>query len=314
MIELVKTAIPHAFESDEYRQRRKELDARFREAHDKIFADVQKEAEEKSIAVMRNPAGFALAPIREGEIISPEDFAKWPEKEQEATRETIESLQEKLHAALTELPAFERQVRDELRELGQSTTVSAVGHLIDDLRARYDDLPEIQAYLDQVRKDLVEHAQEFLRSGNAPDTPKDEDAPELGQRDHNGFFARYIVNLLVDHGKSKGAPVVYEDLPNLQGLIGRIEHMAHFGMLSTNFTLIQPGALHRANGGYLILDAEKVLMAPFSWDALKRALKSHEVRIESPERIMSVATTITLEPEPMPLDLKVVLLGDRLTY
>ncbi len=130
----------------------------------------------------------------------------------------------------------------------------------------------------------------------------------------DGFLKRYAVNLLVDNGRRTGAPVVYEDLPNLQSLIGRIEHMARFGTLSTDFTLIQPGALHRANGGYLILDAQKVLMAPFAWEELKRALRSHQVRIESPERIMSVATTITLEPEPVPLDLKVVLLGDRMIY
>jgi lon-related putative ATP-dependent protease len=320
LVELAQAAIPRAFEGEEYRTRRRELDARFRAAHDRIFEDVQKEATEKSIAIVRTPGGIALAPIRDSQIVSPEDFAKWPEEEQEKTRAVIEDIQEKLHAAMAELPAFERKVREDLRELSQSITISAVGHLIDDLHRRYDDLPEVQDYLDQVRRDLVEHAGEFMRGGGPAEPAEGEDGEESGSgpdgaSDPRGaFFQRYAVNLLVDNSRSQGAPVIYEDLPNLQNLIGRIEHVARFGTLSTNFTLIQPGALHRANGGYLILDAVKVLTAPFSWETLKRALTSREVRIESPERIMSVATTITLEPEPMPLDLKVVLLGDRRTY
>jgi lon-related putative ATP-dependent protease len=320
LVELAQAAIPRAFEGEEYRTRRRELDARFRAAHDRIFEDVQKEATEKSIAIIRTPGGIALAPIRDGQIVGPEDFAKWPEEEQEQTRAVIEDLQEKLHAAMTELPAFERKVREDLRELSQSITISAIGHIIEDLRRRYDDLPEVQDYLDQVRHDLVEHAGEFMRGGGPAESAEGEDGEESGSGPDGasdpraGFFQRYAVNLLADNSRSQGAPVIYEDLPNLQNLIGRIEHVARFGTLSTNFTLIQPGALHRANGGYLILDAVKVLMAPFSWETLKRALTSREVRIESPERIMSVATTITLEPEPMPLDLKVVLLGDRKTY
>ncbi len=322
LVELAQAAIPRAFEGEEYRTRRRELDARFHAAHDRIFADVQREATEKSIAILRTPAGLALAPIRDGEIVSPENFSKWPEDEQEKTRQIITELQEKLHAAMAELPAFERDVRTQLRELNQSITVFAVGHLIDDLHDRYGDLPDVQNYLDQVRKDLIEHADAFMRAGESASPGLEQaegDGESIGETlpgmDASGqFFKRYAVNLLVDNGRRQGAPVVYEDLPNLQSLIGRIEHVARFGALTTDLTLIQPGALHRANGGYLILDAEKVLMAPFAWETLKRALKSHEIRIESPERIMSVATTITLEPESVPLNLKIVLLGDRMIY
>lgn len=321
LIELAQAAIPRAFEGEEYRTRRRELDARFHAAHDRIFENVQREATEKSIAIMRTPAGLALAPLRNGEIVSPEDFAKWPEEEQEKTRQTITELQEKLHAAMTELPAFERSVREQLRELSQSITVYAIGHLIDDLHQRYAELPEVQDYLDQVRHDLIEHADAFMRAGSTggggdADDGDDDSGGPSGDDAATGalFFKRYTVNLLVDNGRRQGAPVIYEDLPNLQSLIGRIEHIARFGALTTDFTLIQPGALHKANGGYLILDAEKVLMAPFAWETLKRALKSHEIKIESPERIMSVATTITLEPEATPLNLKIVLLGDRYIY
>lgn len=316
LMDMVRTAIPRAFEGEDYRTRRTELNNQFQATHDRIFADVQKEATEKSIAIIRTPGGIALAPMRDGEIVKPEDFEKWPEAEQKKVREDIESLQEKMQAAMAELPAFERDVREKLRELNQSITVSAIGHLIDDLCRRYQDVDEIKDYMDQVRRDLVEHAGEFMRGGAGSDGDGDSEEMSGEEREEirRSFLSRYLVNLLVDNGSREGAPIIYEDLPNLQNLIGRIEHKARFGTLSTDFTLIQPGALHRANGGYLLLDAEKLLTAPFAWDSLKRALTSREVRIESPERIMSIATTITLEPEPVPLDVKVVLMGSRQIY
>jgi hypothetical protein len=316
LMELVRTAIPRAFEGEAYRTQRTALEAEFQAAHDRIFAEVQKEATEKSIAIMRTPNGVALAPIRDNEIVKPEDFEKWPEAEQKKTRDDIEALEEKLKAAMSELPAFERNVREKLRELNQSITVSAIGHLIDDLCKRYEDVDEIKDCLNQLRRDLVEHAGEFMRGGAGSDGSGDNEEISGEEREEirRSFLNRYQVNLLVDNGGREGAPVIYEDLPNLQNLIGRIEHKVRFGTLSTDFTLIQPGAMHRANGGYLLLDAEKLLTAPFAWDSLKRALTSREIRIESPERIMSIATTINLEPEPVPLNVKVVLLGSREIY
>ena len=316
LLDLVRVAIPRAFETEEYRARRKELENKFKGAHDAIFSDVQEEAEANSIAMVRTPHGMMLAPVRNGEVIGPEEFEKLPEEEKTHAQEIIADLQEKLRAALSEMPKLERQIREELLALHQGITMFAVGHLIDDLKSQYADVQEVRHYLDQVRDDIVEHVEDFLRAEEPP-SPMAGPMPtqaEMMDRHAGHGLGRYSVNLLVDNGAADGAPVIYEDLPNLQSLIGRIEHIAQFGTLSTNFSLIQPGALHRANGGYLILDARKVLMAPFAWDELKRALKSREIRIESPERFLSVATTITLDPEPVPLDVKVVLLGDRLLY
>ncbi len=125
---------------------------------------------------------------------------------------------------------------------------------------------------------------------------------------------RYGVNVMIDHAGRKGAPIVYDDLPTLPNLVGRIEHHVHFGALVTDFTLVRPGALHRANGGYLVLDARKLLAQPFAWEELKRALRAGEIRIESPERLYGFAGTSTVEPRPIPLDVKVFLIGDRLVW
>jgi lon-related putative ATP-dependent protease len=172
-----------------------------------------------------------------------------------------------------------------------------------DLEQRYADLPEVQAYLHAVAADVIENG-EMFRSLSEQDSP-DPDDPQ---------FLRYRVNLLVDNGNGDGAPVVFVDNPTYQNLVGRIEHVAHMGTLTTNFTLIKPGALHRANGGYLIVDVDKVLMQPFAWNAIKRTLNSEEINIESIERLVGVMSTATLEPEPIPLRVKVALIGDRQLY
>jgi lon-related putative ATP-dependent protease len=192
----------------------------------------------------------------------------------------------------------------------------AVGGLIDELREKYADFPDVVDHLDAVQEDVVENAEDFL--------PSEQNASNLmaalqggqGQRAQRreGRMRQYQVNLIVDHSESEHAPVVYEDNPTYQNLVGRIEHIAQMGALMTDFNLIKPGALHKANGGYLLLDARKVLTQPYAWDALKRALQAGKVRIESLGRRLSLISTVSLEPEPIPLDVKVGLFGDRLLY
>jgi lon-related putative ATP-dependent protease len=190
--------------------------------------------------------------------------------------------------------------------------MSAVGQLIDELKKEYAALPKVVNHLEAVQQAVIDNADDFRRQ---------EEGPELailgiplGRAAGASALRRYQVNVLIDHSDAKGVPVVYEDSPSHQSLVGRIEHMPQMGALVTDFTLIKPGALHRANGGYLILDARKVLMQPYAWEGLKRALSSREARIESLGQALSLVSTVSLEPEPVPLNLKVVLLGERLLY
>ncbi|MEJ2692342.1 MAG: Lon protease family protein [Candidatus Thiodiazotropha sp.] len=185
-------------------------------------------------------------------------------------------------------------------------------HLLDALRETFKDLEAVIAYLDRVEEDVIDNFPQFL--------PHEERKPNLlglamlQQDEGPPWHYRYRVNLLLAHEANGGAPIVYEDLPGYNNLVGRIEHRAHLGALETDFTMIRPGALHRANGGYLILDAMKLLTQPFAWQSLKRVLQSGEIRIESLAQITSLISTLSLEPEPIPLDIKVVLLGDRNIY
>jgi lon-related putative ATP-dependent protease len=225
----------------------------------------------------------------------------------------MEVLQARLRDVLAELPRVEKEMRERLRELVRTETLAAVAHPITDLVGRYAALPAVVAHLEALRKDVVEHAGELLKpaegaAGETPGVEGDDDLPGPGP------FRRYRANLLVDHSESKGAPVVFLDHPSYANLLGRTEHVARFGALLTDFHLIRAGALHRANGGYLVLDALDVLGQPYAWEGLKRALRSREVRIESLGQLLSLASTVALEPEPVPLRVKVVLVGERRLY
>ncbi len=315
MTELVrdlKSAIPSLFESDDYRNRRQVIDEEFKTRQEAAFEQLQERGKTKNLVLVRTPAGFAVAPVRDGAVISPEDFQKLPEAEQRQTQADIEVLQATLEQTIRQMPKWDKERRERMRELNREVTMFAVGHVMDELRAKYRDLPDITAYLNAVEKDVIEHVDAFLATAAEKSQAAAEGAPtRLADGDR---FRRYQVNALVDSSAIVGAPVVYENNPTYMNLIGAVEHMAEMGTFVTDFGLIKGGALHRANGGYLLLDAHKLLMQPFAWEALKRALHSKEIRIETPAQMLSLVSTVTLTPQPVPLDVKVVLLGDRWLY
>jgi lon-related putative ATP-dependent protease len=312
LITRLRTAIPAAFEAEDYRARRQELEARYKARHQEAFGAIEKEARANGAALIRTPAGFGFAPIKNGEVLGPEDFHKLPEAEQDAARAAMERMQEKLSAAARQFPAIEREAEEKLKDLNHAVAERAVGPLFEEIRGAYADLPPVLAHIDEVRADLLENIEGFLIPEAAEDGPPDRAAPR--ERPGARMLQRYGVNLIVDNCGRSGAPVIYEDNPNLQSLLGRIEHVSQFGTLVTDFSLIQAGALHRANGGYLILDARKVLLAPLTWETLKRALGSREIKMENSGQVPSVSTIVSLDPEPIALDVKVVLIGEAELY
>ena len=312
LIEELKAAIPAMFESDDYRSRIQALQEQFRERQEKAFNDLQERASEQGVALIRTPQGLALAPMASGEVVSPEVFRQWPEDHQEKVKAQIAELEKELQEVLQKMPQWEREQREILRKLNQEVVSYAVGHLISELRKKYEDLENVLAYIDEVHKDLLENSDEFQVS--EPQSPQEMLAMAARGGARQPSFRRYQVNVIVDNRYRKGAPVIYEDLPTHANVIGRIEQMAQFGALTTDFNLIKGGALHSANGGYLILDARKILMQPIIWEELKRALFSGEVRIQGMNEAMGFASTVTLQPEAIPLDVKIVLMGDGQLY
>ena len=309
LIDELRTAIPAAFEGEEYRARVEELEQAARERESKAVNELRERARQRGIALLETPTGFAFAPLtREGQVMSPEVFHQLPPEIQKQIEATISELQQELQKLVRQFPSWRKETREKLRQLNREIIHHAVGHLIEDLREQYHDLEEVLAHLEAVQQDIVDHVEDFLPQPTPP-IPLPFVVSRAEER-----LKRYRINLLVDHGDDQGAPVVHETLPNHTNLIGRIDYHAFMGTLVTDFSMIKPGALHKANGGYLILDARKVLLQPRAWETLKRTLQAREIRIESLEKALSLISTLPLEPESIPLNVRVILLGDRLLY
>lgn len=312
LVEELGSVVPEALESDEYRARRQEFEEVFRERQSQAFEKLQTEAESKQVRLLRTPAGFAFAPMQGGEIIDPDEYKKLAETEQQEIEQRVAVLQEQLDEIIQQMPRWRREMQEQIRALNRDVVMSVVGQLVAELRSRYEEQAEVLVYLDEVQSDIVEHADQFGHS--------EEGAPMLagmlmGEKEQSApFLNRYQINALIDNGDRTGAPVVQLDNPTFQNLVGYVEHQVQLGALITDFTMIRSGSLHEANGGYLILDARKLLMQPYAWEGLKRMLRSQEISIESLGQALSLMSTVSLEPERIPLKVKVVLVGDRHLY
>ena len=307
----LSAAIRAAFESEDYRGRHEALAEESKQRQEQALEDIQQRGKELSISLVRLPTGLALAPVRDGKVLTPEEFSALPEAERKKTAEDLKELEERLQATLRQAPRWEREHREKLRAINREVTRLAVDHLIEEIRKTYEDLPAIVDWLDEVERDIVDNA-EILPAGGEGEGQRQIPGTPPGQV--SGVLRKYSVNVLVGGDGKDGAPVIYDDHPTFGNLLGRIEHRSELGALVTDFTLIKAGALHRANGGYLVLDAYKLLTQPYAWDGLKRALRAAEIKVESLGQSLSLIDTVSLDPAPIPLDIKIVLVGERQLY
>ena len=320
LVEDLKVTIPAAFESEDYKARKEAIEEEFDALKVDLFKEVQAEAKSKNLVIMRTAMGLMFLPKVDGEVVSPDAFDDLPADQRDVFQKEIETLQEKLQNNLQQRPRSERDCRERLGELNRAVTSLTVGALLAPTMKRFKDQPEALAYLEEVHKDVAENVEGFIENivRGLAQNPEIEDGPEsilrsvLKQSD--GLLQRYGVNVLVDGSKTEGAPIVYEDNPTLANLLGRLEYRSEMGTLTTDFSLIRPGALHRANGGYLILEGNKVFQQPLAWEALKRALRSNEIRIESADQFVGLIHTKALTPTPIALNVQVVLLGEPWLY
>lgn len=312
-LEEVRPVLETALESEGYQTRKQALEQKFEERQGEALSELGDKASEQGLALVRTPVGIVFAPMGEEEVLSPEEFQKLPDKEQKRLEKEIEGFKEDLQKVLRNFPRWHRQASDELRELNVEVSRFAVRPLFDELREQFDGLEEVDAFLNAAEDDFVDNASRLGSRGEKA-TSISMDAISGGEDSEKPSLRRYRVNLLVDHQDSTGAPVVYEDNPTYQNLVGRVEHIPQMGAVVTDFNLIKAGALHRARGGYLLVDALKLLQQPFAYEGLKRALQSEKIKIESIGEAMSLMSTYSLEPEPVDLSVKVVLLGGSAVY
>jgi len=308
LMEDLAIGFPAAFESQEYRGQITQINERSEERQEAIFVELNEKAQQQEISLVRTPSGYTLVPLKDGKPMGTEAFHALPDARQKQFEQDLETLKVELKELVLQLPALRKEAMLNVKELNQAYAESTVSQFISPLLQRYEKLPQVLNYLQTVQLDIVNNFPAFL---------PDQQENRLSSADTASLRPElqiYAINNLIEQGDASGAPVIYEDNPSYNNLIGRIEHVSEYGSLMTNFTLIKPGALHRANGGYLILDAERLLTKPFAWEALKRVLRAGEVRIESLEQMLSLVTTISLEPAAIPVKVKMILVGSRFLY
>ena len=297
--------LPEAFDDEYYRERIRSLEAHARQHRIRLFAPLQQAADARDIVLLRLQDGsYAFAAQRDGEILHDDEFEELPLSEQVATEAAIADLHASLQETLLELREWERDHLKKITALNDDVALEVISRQMDVLRHAYPQVERLQLYFDEMLKDLHANVDWFLK-----ETVRSEEGNIEDNR-----LRRYQINLLVDHADTEGVPLVYLNQLNHQSLLGCVENMAMMGALVTDFTLIRAGAVHRANGGFLVLDIEQLLMQPFAWEGLKSVLKARQVQFENLERTYSLVATVSLAPEPIPLDLKVILLGERHLY
>lgn len=301
----LRRTIPQAFEAETYQEARRQIEQRFQKAQEELLKALDAQARQRSFAVMRSPSGLALVPLRDGHPIPPDVFQSLPEEERERFSAQYAELERIAEETLQQLREQERQARQALRELDQQVAAFTVGHAVEELKARYAGHEEVVEYLEEVRSDIIARVDDF-KQAQTESPPGEPPAPQAGP------FHRYLVNLFVDNRGQKGAPVIEESNPTYPNLMGRMEYEIRMGVPVTDFTLLRAGALHRANGGYLVLQARDVLADPLAWQALKRALSEGVIRME--DHPAAPVSVVSLDPEPIPLDVKVILTGSPYLY
>ena len=309
-LKALKIDIPKAFESKEYEKQRSRIVEEFQQKQNELFSKLDDEAHKQGFTVRRGMSGVMLLPLKEdGEPLTPEEFGKLEEKKKKELEKTGRIFQERLNEVFRAMRETEKFVQDMLAKLERAIAFDAVNPLTENLKSRYKDYDKIAAYLDDTREDVLSHLEDFR--------PQEEQAspmPFLKMPKQEASLTRFSVNVIVDNSTTNGAPVVFESNPTYLNLFGRIEYKILYGMALTDFTMIRAGSVHKANGGYLVVDALDLLRNPFSYDALKRAIKHEEIKVEDILEQYRLMSTASLKPEAIPLDVKVILVGNPFLY
>jgi lon-related putative ATP-dependent protease len=310
LIKILKVEIPKIFESKEYEKQKNKILEGFQARQKEMFAKLEEEAQAKGFSIRKTVSGLMIVPVKKsGEPLTEEEYEALDEKTKAKIDEIGKGLQEKLNDVVREVREGEKAVKNDLSKLERDAALAAVGHFMDELKHKYRDHEKITAYLADVTEDILEHLDDF--KVQEEQTPP---LPFMRMPKAEPTFTRYVVNVVVNNKDAKGAPCVFESNPTYFNLFGRLEYKFQYGVATTDFSMIKAGALHRANGGYLVVNALDILRNMFSYEALKRALKNRELRLEDIWEQYRLMSTTTLRPEAIPLDVKVILIGNPELY
>ena len=303
VVEDLKREIPKAFGEESYLQRQTEIKNKYSEQSREIFKEVEKFATERNLQINRTSTGYQPVPVLDGKPLTPEEFRKLPEEKQAEIDANIRSIREKTDFVVREISKINREMQKDLEKLMEEIALFVAWDRLQVIKEEFKDSKDILDYLDEVRADVVENVKDFQAEKEGADQTKGFmfQAPKPS-------FQKYTVNVLIDQKVVAGAPVIFETNPTYQNVFGQLEKRAYMGTLMTDFTMVKPGSLLKANGGFMIMEIESVLMNPFVWEALKRALQNKQLFIEDMPTSMGFGSA-SLRPQPIPLEVKVILLG-----
>ncbi len=309
LVEAFKKDIPKALESKEYESRRTEILDQYQTESNQLFEVLETESEQHGFALQRTVSGLVIVPQKDDHNFTQEEYDALTDEERTALEEQGKLLTERLNDVLRQVRDNEKATKDALALADRELGLSCLGHRLDPLREKYTGLEKVLTYLETVQEDILKNLEDFKPQPSQPQIP----GLKIPRQEPS--FERYEVNLLVDNKETEGAPIVFESNPTYNNLFGRIEHVMQYGGVAvTDFTMIKSGALHRANGGYLVIDAREVLINPFVWDSLKRCIRTAEIRIEDVLEQYRFMTMVSLKPESVPLQAKIVLVGTPWIY
>ena len=314
----LSSSIPSVLESEEYKAALNIVQQKYKNKKDDYIKFLQKKAKGKSVSLLQMPVGLVVAPVKDGEVLNPEAFDALSQSEKEKITNDLNAMQAEIENSAQDVSKWEEKQRSEIEKLREKFIKNIITEPIEKLRQKYKRNKGASDFLKSASKHIIDNIDDFLPDNVQGSSPNPEDDPltqllSRMNKNEEDKFAKFKVNVIVKNAPDSGAPIVHLDHPTQGNLVGKVERIQQYGALLTDFTLIKAGALHKANGGFILIDARKLLLQPFAWDSLKRAISSKSIKIETPTDDTTF-TTISLDPEPIPLNVKVILTGDEELY
>lgn len=304
-IQDIRKALNEAFEGNEYQNQKEELVKSSEQKKKELFLSLSEKAKAEGFEIQQTPFGIATVPLnRKGEPFNSEEFGKLDKSRQQEILDKQENFKEEVKTDLRISRNFEKEAGEKVKRLDRKVAEHAINPLIEEMEEQYHEEDDVKTYLEEVKNDIIENFSDFFEKDK-----KEQQTIAIFQVQQQPSLKRYEVNVFIDNSELKGAPLIHELNPTYNGLFGKVEKESHMGMLTTDFTLIKSGSLHRANGGYLIISVIELLKNPYSWDSLKKALQSREIKIEEISEKLGFVSTKSLSPQPIPLDIQIILLG-----
>lgn len=313
LVEMLKEDIPEALESDAYKARKKDIDEKYNQHKNQLFKKLEQEAEKRGFALQRTPIGIKTIPLVDGEPVDQDTYQQLSDQEKEKIEQKQKELQERIQDIIQEVGDIEEERSKETEKVTREAASFVVEPKVNQLKDKYSNYSKVINYLESVKKDLLENVGDFQSGSNQQQLQQQLQKLQMptGGGDK---FKKYDVNVVVDNSECDGAPVMVQDNATYYNLFGKVERRVQFGLMTADFTMIKSGSLHEANGGYLVLNANNLFKYGISWESLKIAIKSGEIRIEDPSHMMGYSATESLKPEPVPLDAKIIIIGNRRIY